>query len=183
MPATAFPPNTPAPSGRNVTLAIEAWGWMLCDGRTLIAQKYPELFAALGYQYGGSHNTFNIPDYRGYFLRAVDHGSNNDPDLTLRKTPFGGAGTNAQVGSIQSHAMIVHKHDYMAAPAPAAPTGQGSAATLAAQNTPTSDPVNESDQLMTVSTGISDFETRPKNVYVNYLIKFTYALRRSHSIE
>jgi microcystin-dependent protein len=45
------------------TVQIEAWGWMLCDGRLLEVEQYPELFAALGYLYGGSDNSFKIPDY------------------------------------------------------------------------------------------------------------------------
>lgn len=40
-------------------------GWMACDGRMLAAQDYPQLFAVLGYAYGGSDNRFVIPDYRG----------------------------------------------------------------------------------------------------------------------
>ena len=44
---------------------LEAQGWMLCDGRTLEAALYPELFAVLGYRYGGSAEHFQLPDYRG----------------------------------------------------------------------------------------------------------------------
>lgn len=40
---------------------IEAFGWMRCDGRALQAELYPELFAVLGYAYGGSGAQFNIP--------------------------------------------------------------------------------------------------------------------------
>lgn len=40
---------------------IEAFGWMVCDGRLLNADQYPELFAALGYAYGGEDTQFNIP--------------------------------------------------------------------------------------------------------------------------
>jgi microcystin-dependent protein len=179
QPGGASPPDSSPPTGSNVTNPIEAWGWMLCDGRALATQLYPELFAALGYQYGGSDSIFNIPDYRGYFLRGVDDGSGNDPDVTLRTLPPGGTGTITQAGSIQSDAMLVHKHDYQIAPAPASTQGDGSAATVAAQTTPTSDPVSESDVLLTTTTGISQYETRPKNIYVNYLIKFTYRLRRA----
>lgn len=44
---------------------LEAQGWMQCDGRTLEAALYPELFNALGYRYGGSAEHFQLPDYRG----------------------------------------------------------------------------------------------------------------------
>ena len=48
--------------GMDVT--VEALGWMLCDGRTLEPALYPELFAVLGYRYGGSAEHFQLPDYR-----------------------------------------------------------------------------------------------------------------------
>lgn len=43
---------------------IEQTGWMLCDGRTLEAAIYPELFATLGHSQGGEGASFAIPDYR-----------------------------------------------------------------------------------------------------------------------
>lgn len=47
------------------TLAyMEQTGWMLCDGRTLEAAMYPELFATLGHSHGGEGASFAIPDYR-----------------------------------------------------------------------------------------------------------------------
>ena len=49
--------------GTDVT--VEAQGWMLCDGRMLDVAPYPELFAVLGYRYGGSEARFQLPDYRG----------------------------------------------------------------------------------------------------------------------
>jgi hypothetical protein len=40
---------------------LEAFGWMVCDGRSLSTMLYPQLFSAIGYSYGGSGNEFNIP--------------------------------------------------------------------------------------------------------------------------
>lgn len=37
-------------------------GWMVCNGRSLSVESYPELFAALAYQYGGADGLFNIPN-------------------------------------------------------------------------------------------------------------------------
>jgi microcystin-dependent protein len=52
-------------AGALSTLAyLEHTGWMLCDGRTLEASMYPELFATLGYSHGGDGGVFAIPDYR-----------------------------------------------------------------------------------------------------------------------
>ena len=91
-----------------VTDPLEAWGWMFCDGRSLPTYDYPELFAVLGYVYGGSDNQFLIPDYRGYFLRGVGTGTNNDPDISTRKVPPGGKGESSGVGSTQSFALQTH---------------------------------------------------------------------------
>lgn len=38
---------------------------LLCDGRSLDSSDYPALFAAIGYKFGGSGGSFNIPDLLG----------------------------------------------------------------------------------------------------------------------
>ncbi|HJK49721.1 MAG TPA: tail fiber protein [Methanocorpusculum sp.] len=42
-------------------------GWLLCDGSTLNKNDYPELFSAIGYIYGGSGNSFKLPNLSGRF--------------------------------------------------------------------------------------------------------------------
>ena len=104
MPEAASPPSGGA-SGPNVTQAVEAWGWMLCDGRTLGTHQYPELFAALGYLYGGSDASFRIPDYRGYFWRGTDAGAGVDPDASQRTDPAAQARDfDARFGELQARA-------------------------------------------------------------------------------
>lgn len=51
-----------------------------CDGRALSRTTYLELFSLLGTAFGAGDGstTFNIPDYRGLFLRGWDGGSNRD---------------------------------------------------------------------------------------------------------
>ncbi|MGX9697259.1 phage tail protein [Janthinobacterium lividum] len=73
-------------AGATAGATIEAWGWMLCDGRMLDSASYPELYAALGYLYGGSAGQFQLPDYRGCFLRGHDGG------VGARAEPGQGAG-------------------------------------------------------------------------------------------
>lgn len=69
--AFAGPMAQPADHGPDNTGVMQAQGWMLCDGRTLAASQYPELFAVLGYCYGGADGLFQIPDYRGSPLYAA----------------------------------------------------------------------------------------------------------------
>lgn len=42
--------------------AVAPDGYAICDGSLLSAIDYPELFAVLGYSFGGSGDNFNIPD-------------------------------------------------------------------------------------------------------------------------
>lgn len=66
-------PNIPSiPSGVEI---------VPCDGRALSRTTYASLFALLGTAFGAGDGstTFNIPDYRGLFLRGWDGGSGRDP--------------------------------------------------------------------------------------------------------
>jgi microcystin-dependent protein len=47
-------------------------GWLYCNGTSVSTTTYAKLFAAIGYSYGGSGAGFNIPDFRGCFLRGYD---------------------------------------------------------------------------------------------------------------
>jgi microcystin-dependent protein len=48
-------------------------GWLMCDGKSLPVSSYPDLFASIGYSYGGSGANFNLPDFRGRFARYNDN--------------------------------------------------------------------------------------------------------------
>lgn len=37
-------------------------GYLLCDGSSLLTTDYPELFAVIGYSFGGSGTAFSLPD-------------------------------------------------------------------------------------------------------------------------
>jgi microcystin-dependent protein len=43
----------------------EPGGWFDCDGRELIVDDYPQLYAAIGTTYGGGEGVFSLPDMRG----------------------------------------------------------------------------------------------------------------------
>lgn len=139
----------------------ESMGWMLCDGRSLSCSAYPELFAVLGYLYGGEAESFRLPDYRGLFLRGVDAGSGMDPNASKRIGPTG-SGTNNGIGSYQCDALQAHTHTYKAVVL-AAPAQSGNAAGQATGDVQTAEPT---------SPARTAPETRPKNIAINYLIKF-----------
>ena len=58
--------------------SITPIGAFSCDGSELSREAYPELFEVIGtiYGEGDGSTTFNIPDYRGAFLRCI--GGNAD---------------------------------------------------------------------------------------------------------
>lgn len=164
---TASPPGTEEPF---ITQPIEAWGWTVCDGRSLPIADYPELYAVLGKLYGGDDEHFCLPDYRGTFLRGVDGGAHKDPDAAAR-TPAPGGDTG--IGSRQADAIQAHDHIYGSEPASMAP-GSGGDAAGAQSSTPTLTSSGPTDSLQPPGKVRVSQETRPCNVYVHYLIKFTY---------
>ncbi len=141
---------------------VETIGWMLCDGRFLRKDIYPELFAVIGYLYGNKNDDlFRLPDYRGLFLRGVDAGSGMDPDASNRIAPLGD-GKNSGIGSLQCDAMQEHAHTYKSVVL-AAPSQQGNAAGQKSSDELTSIPQNPARVTS---------ETRCKNISVNYIIRF-----------
>lgn len=55
-------------------------GYLLCDGTDYAVTEFPELFAVIGYNYGGADDRFNTPDLRNRVL--VDTGSTYDIGAT-----------------------------------------------------------------------------------------------------
>lgn len=74
--------------------------WQEENGGSLLVAEYPELFALLGYKYGGSGANFNKRDMRGRFPRGWDHGAGRDPDAATR-TNRGDGVTGDDVGTLQ----------------------------------------------------------------------------------
>jgi len=57
-------------------------GWLICDGASYPTASYPDLFAIIGYTYGGSGANFNVPDITtrvpvGYKSGDADFGALN----------------------------------------------------------------------------------------------------------
>lgn len=147
-------------------------GWLLCDGSAVSRTTYAALYAAVGDSSGSGNGstTFNLPDLRGMFLRGVNGGRTGtyaDPgDNRVSAASGGNSGNN--VGSIQTDAFKSHQHYNARVNAGISDPGNtpGGFAGLAFQlDTTTS---------LTSATSIpaGAGETRPKNAYVNYIIKY-----------
>lgn len=131
-------------------------GYLVCDGSAISRTTYSALFAVLGTSYGSGNGTttFNLPDYRGQFLRGWANGSATDPDRASR-TNRGDGAVGDNVGTKQADAFKSHTHPV--------PGGSGGGATVARGE------IGLQYFFDTYPTGGS--ETRPTNVYINYCIK------------
>ena len=60
-------------------------GWLKADGAAVSRTTYAALFAAIGTTYGAGNgvSTFNLPDLRGEFVRALDDGKGVDAGRVL----------------------------------------------------------------------------------------------------
>ncbi len=102
--------NDILPAGMIVPFAGDAGsvpqGWLLCDGLAVSRTSYQRLYNAIGinYGYGDGSSTFNLPDFRGRFLRGVDNGAGRDPNAGSRTASNTGGNTGDAVGSWQAYA-------------------------------------------------------------------------------
>lgn len=84
--------------------------WLVCDGAPYSRSTYNDLFTVIGTKFGAGNgsSTFNVPDFRGQFLRGWDNGRGLDPDAANRSIP--GGGTGDVIGSTQSEGVGSHTH-------------------------------------------------------------------------
>ena len=132
-------------------------GWVFCWGQSMSRALYPSLFALFGTLYGTGSNgnaTFNLPDYRGTFLRALDNSKGRDSN------------SNRTLGSYQDDQFKSHNHSYndhnpSSTVEVDRPDSFGSTAFPFDRETTTG--------RTTGSTGGA--ETNPKNIAVEYIIR------------
>jgi microcystin-dependent protein len=87
------------------TFSLEA------NGAAVSRTTYSAYFSLVStlYGVGNGSTTFNIPDYRGRFLRGWDHAAGTDPDAASR-TNSGGGTTGDNVGTKQADQNDAHTH-------------------------------------------------------------------------
>jgi len=93
--------DTIVPSGSVIWFASNTppTGFLECNGAALSTTTYAALFAVVGYTFGGSGTSFNLPDLRGLFIRGWDHGRGADVNTPSRV-----------FGSFESYANASHTH-------------------------------------------------------------------------
>lgn len=145
-------------------------GWLFCNGAALDRKEYEDLYKVLGVAFGAPDgDSFNLPDLRGRFLRGVDHGKVRDPNAQSREASNVGGNEGDKVGSVQDDAFASHFHplekpiyehyrSFMGM--------GGSDRTLKS-----SKGTKKSKEWTAKTEETGGYETRPKNIYVNWIIK------------
>lgn len=158
-------------------------GWLLCDGTAINRTTYAKLYLVLGNScgYGNNSTTFNLPDFRGMFLRGMDGTAGNDPDKLTRTASNTGGNTGNAVGSEETDAFQGHWHTLggtaNGADGATIPMSRFQATGGASSGTVSTSMQNENYIRSPKTDGVNgspltSIETRPKNVNVNYIIKY-----------
>lgn len=151
------------PAGAVMAFAMETVpsGWLECEGQAVSRTTYAALFTTISDDYGNGDGstTFNLPDYRGYFLRGWDNAAGTDPDAASR-TDRGDSTTGDEVGTEQGVAVQSHSHTSYVWN-----SNQGTATNGVRRGD-----ASTQHGRTTSSDGAS--ETRPKNIGVRYCIKY-----------
>jgi microcystin-dependent protein len=135
-------------------------GWLKANGAYVSKTAYPQLYAAIGTQFGESGGDFRLPDLRGEFVRGWDDGR--------------GVDSSRGFGSWQDSANKLHGHPFR--------TGDGNDQTdpsggLAMDSSNTQRNHGEYTGALTNSAGeqiggSGGDESRPRNVALLYCIKY-----------
>lgn len=137
--------SVPAGAVQYFAMSSAPTGYLKANGALLSTTTYAALFAAIGYTFGGSGASFNVPDLRGEFVRGWDDSRGVDTSRTF--------------GSAQADDLKSHTHTYIASNSNNIDKGGGGGQA----NTGT----------YTGNTGgTGGTETRPRNIALLACIKF-----------
>lgn len=145
-------------------------GWLICDGAEISRVDYARLFARIGTVYGAGDGstTFNLPDLRGEFIRGFDDG---------RGVDAGRAFGSAQTDQLQSHKHddAGHTHAYTQnVPGWGASFQDGATdgSTIGNTGSGSANLGDPTDSGTGAGTPRHGTETRPRNLALNYCIKY-----------
>jgi hypothetical protein len=152
-------------------------GWLPCDGTLRDRNSFSNLFGVISTNWGSgdNSNTFNLPNLQGMFLRGVDSSGVNDPDFQSRSDSKGQP-IGPMVGSIQTDSFQGHWHKLLKVSDAGGDQFRlrGEAGGASGEedgtffdfevNAPTTDHIHGDPRISS--------ETRPKNAYVYYIIKY-----------
>lgn len=152
-----------------VSALLNEEGWLPCIGLSFNKKDYRDLFAVIGYRFGGGGDFFNLPDARGLFIRGAQAPEDKGPGAVLGAVQESSTALPITPFVIQE----AGEHDHTLVNLP---TGNHqtyyTAGHETAQWTDTNTTTNPAGaHFHTVNMG-GDKETRPLNVYLDYIIKY-----------
>lgn len=152
---TAFVAVNGAPTGSMFMwpTSTAPTGFLLCNGASLNTTTYARLFAVIGYLYGGSGASFNIPNMQDMFARGA---SGTRSVGTYQADGVGPIGINDPK----------HKHQV------GYQSGGGGSGANQIENYGTGGNISTSLESTGITITGTTTETRPKNVALNYIIKY-----------
>jgi microcystin-dependent protein len=103
---TTLPAETPAPGTiMGWAAAAPPTDWLACDGSGKSTTTYAALYAVIGFAYGGSGSTFNLPDLRGRVPVGEDAGAGRLTANNVR-----GNASGAEMHTVSEAQMPNHSH-------------------------------------------------------------------------
>lgn len=145
-------------------------GWLLCNGTSISRTTYAALYSVVANRFGSvDGSSFNVPDFRGRFLRGRDAGTGRDPDRNSRTAMNTGGAVGDLVGSVQGDMFRSHTHNYQDI---YHSEGGGSVSVPNNKGSGDTDSDNKGYQMERTAGANGGNETRPLNANVNYIIKF-----------
>lgn len=103
---TSVPPGAVAYFG----MSSAPTGWLKANGAAVSRSTYSSLFSAIGTTFGSGDGstTFNLPDLRGEFLRALDDGRGVDSARALGSAQSGQNASHTHTGTTDSGGSHTH---------------------------------------------------------------------------
>jgi microcystin-dependent protein len=135
----------------------------LCNAPIALTKDQTRLNSVLNGRFGKDGNGYSmLLDMRGYFSRAWDNGSTIDPNATDRTIPGKGTLTGDHVSTFEQDDFLKHDHglDFTVSTAQSTTGGTGPNTNLV------SSPASKTNE------EANGKETRPKNIYELYTIKW-----------
>ncbi|CBI76843.1 putative phage protein [Bartonella clarridgeiae 73] len=171
-PTVIIPKIDVFPSGFIACFAMEKIpiGWLLCDGKAYAREEYASLFEAIGEVWGkgDEKTTFNVPDFRGMFLRGLDSERGIDKGRVLGSQQRDSFESHTHTGKTDKAGK--HRHLYRTAQPVSDIKGGGGLLRYRTPESRYTDSEGEhTHEIILDRTG--EHETRPKNMAVIYAIK------------
>ena len=181
-------PNGVTPCGGIIgyagTLSSALQNWLKCDGAAYGTSLYPNLQSTILYNFGGDgKSVLNVPDLRGNFLRGTSHLTQRDPNASGRHELNTGGNAGDNIGSAQFYATKTpaaliaaaagaHSHNIAKIPNAYHNAARGASGPMAYNcmvwNGGTTESTSNGEHTHAVLGG--DKETRPENIYADFLI-------------